>query len=186
MKVLIITEDPTHDAFIVQPIVEHLLDEANLRNSRVQVCRDPMLRGASEALDPNVLATIFELHPMVDLFILIVDRDCDRFGHTQKARDRCQEFEGKLLVCPAVEEVEVWMLALHRDSLGVSWSQVREECDPKERFASPLLDRLGRSSPGRGYKGAMRALSGQAKGLLQVCPELSDLLAAIRAWSNQQ
>lgn len=147
MKILIIPEDPTLDQHILRPIVERICSDHGIK-ARVEVLRDPHLRGVSQALDRDIVAGIVRDNPMEDLFILMVDRDCDRLGNTTKAATRVEEHPGRVLACLACEEVEVWMLALHRKQIGVPWTTVRGECDPKERFADPFIASRGRR-PGR-------------------------------------
>ncbi|MBL9027199.1 MAG: hypothetical protein JNL21_33700 [Myxococcales bacterium] len=181
MKVLVIPEDQELDRYIVKPVLEALFDEIGQR-ARVDVLPEPRLRGASDALDPKMVAQIIAENPMTDLFLLVVDRDCDRQGNVAKAQARQNEHKGKLLACVAVEEVEVWMLALYKDDLGDSFSAVRRECDPKEKYADTLLEDLELSGPGRGRKAAMRALAGKWTSLRDSCPELRDLRDAIVSW----
>lgn len=116
---------------------------------------------------------------MTDLFLLIVDRDCNRENHAARAQARDSEHHARLLACLAVQELEVWLLALYRTELGVRWPEVREECDPKERFAEPLLQSLGHKGAGGGRKQAMQALRGQLPGLLALCDELGVLRGRI-------
>lgn len=174
MKLLIIPEDQTQDGFIAQPILEAMLADLGIRGS-VGVLPEPRLRGAGDALDQETVRTIIRDNPMVDLFVLVVDRDCNRKGHVEKAAAREAEHPGKLLACVALQELEVWLLALHRDRLADSWAQIRADCDPKERWAEPLLQEIGAVGPGGGRKKAMRALRGELRGLLARCEELAEL-----------
>jgi hypothetical protein len=153
LKVLIIPEDQTYDGYILKPIVEAMISDLGWR-AAVDVLPEPRLRGASDALDKHLIASITEANPMIDLFLLIVDRDCDRFGNVTKASERQKEQEGRLLACVAREEVEVWMLALHTKRLPIGFREVLADCDPKEKWADPLLDELGRTGPGGGRKHA--------------------------------
>ncbi len=182
MKVLIIPEDPTLDQYILKPVVERVLQELG-RRARVEVLWDPRLRGIHDALDADTVAGIVDDNPMVDLFLLMIDRDCNRFGNQAKALARQSEHPQRLLVCLAIEEVEVWMLALFRDGLTFSWSEVRKECDPKERFALPFLQQRDWSGLiGGGRKRAMRGLGKQWAGLTKVCPEIGALSEAVDRW----
>ncbi len=184
MKVLIIPEDQALDQYIVKPVVEAMLNDAEIP-SRVDVIAEPRLRGASEALDAKVIDTIIKNNPMVDLFLLIVDRDCNRERNEERAEARQREHEGKLLACVAHQEVEVWMLALYADRLDVTgFAEVRQECDPKERWAEPLLRGFGGSGPGKGRKRAMSALKGSWRSLAGRCPELLALQMSVRARRN--
>jgi hypothetical protein len=182
VKVLVIPEDQTQDGFIAKPILEALLADLSIPG-RVDVLPEPRLRGAGDALDPEVVRSIVDDNPMIDIFVLIVDRDCDRQGHVAKAAAREREHPSKLLACVAVQELEVWMLALHKDRLGSRWQEIRSHCDPKEEWAEPLLRQLGTAGPGAGRKKAMQALKGQLQTLLSLCDEivvLKEKLAASR------
>jgi hypothetical protein len=118
---MVIPEDPTNDQYILKPVVEQLF--AGLGKSpRVQVLANPRLRGISEALSAPILADIVAMYPMVDLFLVLVDRDAEQKRPGQ-AEERAQEHPDQLFVCLAIEEVEVWMLALHRDLLETSWQE---------------------------------------------------------------
>lgn len=180
MKVLIIPEDQTLDGFIVKPVVEALMADLEIPCG-VDVLPEPRLRGAGDALNPDVVNAIVRDNPMVDLFILAVDRDCNREGNEEKAAARAEEHAPKLVVCLAVQELEVWMLALYKAKLDASWGEVKAECDPKERWAEPLLSALGAGGPGRGRKKAMRALKGKLQTLLALCEEVRDLKAKLGA-----
>lgn len=182
MKVLVIGEDPTHDQFILRPVVEAVLAAADL-HARVEVLTDPPLGGIEDALDSRQLAAILQDNPMIDLFLLIVDRDCDRKRNTSRAHARANASSGRLIACVAWQEVEVWMLALHREHLTETWSTIRAHCDPKEAFVDRVLDHIGRSGPGGGRKTAMRSLSGQWRTLVSICPELRELVHAVGVWS---
>jgi hypothetical protein len=181
VKVLVIPEDQELDRYIVKPVVEALFRELDVR-ARVDVLPEPRLRGAAQALDPAVVREIVEDNPMVDLFLLVVDADCDRDGNKGKASRREREHPGKLIACLAVQELEVWMLALHKERIGARFSDVRKECDPKERWAEPLLEAMGTDSPGGGRQAAMREIRGSYKSLRDTCKELGDLERAIRVW----
>jgi len=183
VKVLVIPEDPTYDQYILKPIVERLFRDL-AKPARVQVLRDPRLGSVSQALNPTTLAQIIDKYPMIDLFLLLIDRDGDQQHRPEKAQALEDAF-GRLFVCLAIEEVEVWMLALHRDALPAPWLEIRTEMHPKERFAEPFLSEYERRhgpSVGAGRKGAMRSLGSRWKGMLQVCSELRELKEKIAAW----
>jgi hypothetical protein len=115
------------------------------------------------------------MNPMIDLFLVLVDRD-GVATREQVAEAREAEHAGRLLVCLAIEEIEVWMLALHRPALGQRWPDVRAERDPKERYAEPFLEqRAPKGSKGRGRAWAMRELGQGYRGVLDVCEELKEL-----------
>ena len=181
MKVLVIPEDQTHDQYIIKPVIEALFADLEFR-ARVSVLPDPRLHGDSEALDPEMIRGIVRDNPMEDLFLLLVDRDCDRNHAEAKAAAIQKEHATRLICCLAIQEIEVWMLALHADSLGAPLSEIRRHCDPKERWAEPLLKRVGMDGPGAGRKKAMRALQGQWRSLRDRCNELKSLQDQVDVW----
>jgi hypothetical protein len=182
VKILIILEDPRHDQFIVKPVIEKLVVDLGRRAS-VEVLRDPHLRGVDDALNRDTLAAIVEDNPMIDLFLLIVDRDGNRTNNEERITDRQAEIGGKLIGCLAVEEVEVWMLALHADkSLPAPFREIRKHFDPKEAYADPFLERQGWATDvGGGRKRAMDALAGGLRRLLSRCPEVRELRGRLEA-----
>lgn len=190
MKVLVIPEDPIHDRYILKPVVEQLFADLG-RVARVMVLENPRLKGVEQALNVETVAGIVSDNPTFDLFLLLVDRDGEekRELRTKALEDK---HPGRLFACLAVQEVEVWMLALHRDVIAgppwkADWQDVRRERDPKERFAIPFLqDHAPRHKsalgPGDGRAWAMREIGARWKGVLQVCPELSVLKRHVEAW----
>jgi len=77
VRALIIPEDPTLDRHVLKPVVQRIFADLG-RTARVEVLTDPHLSGISRALDRSAVDEIVEDNRMVDLFLLIVDRDCDR------------------------------------------------------------------------------------------------------------
>jgi len=185
MKVLIVPEDPTHDQYILKPIVERIFKDL-ARTARVEVLFDPHLRGVDQTLSREMVREIINDNAMINLFLIVVDRDCNRCRNEERARDREREHPDRLIACLAFEEVEVWMLALHPKRIRVPWKSIREDCDPKERYCDPMLDELGRDGPGGGRKKAMRSLTGSNwRGLLKRCPEIALLKRRIAAWPGE-
>lgn len=182
MKVMVIPEDPTVDQYILKPIVEQLFADLG-KSPRVQVLSKPRLRGVPQALDAEILADIVDTNRMIDLFLVLVDRDADTQRRPATAREREREHQGRLFVCLAIEEIEVWMLALHRDALNAPWKEIRAERDPKERYAHPFLAHRARTlSAGAGRAWAMRDLGSKWRSLLDLCPELAELKRCIESW----
>jgi len=163
VKVLVVLEDPTLDQYIVKPIVEK-----------------PYMRGVKNVFDQ--IDGIVEDNPMVDLFLIVIDRDCDRENHTGKLRIRVERHEDTMVGCLAREEVEVWMLAA-QNNLPASWGEIRRHCDPKEHFAERWLAANGFTSAdvGHGRKRAMQALPTNFRRVLSRCDELRELSAELRA-----
>ena len=177
MKVLVVCEDPTHDQHVVKPIVERAMEELGFTAS-VSVLDDPHLRGIAHLLAE--LPAIVADARMVQLLVVAIDNDCDRQRNRAKIENAATQ-DPRIVTCCAMEEVETWMLALHRETLGAPWPDVRAHCDVKEAFAVPFLVRNGlQSGPGRGRKAAMRALRGNWRPLLNACPELRTLMSDIQ------
>lgn len=184
MKVLIIPEDQELDQYIVKPVVEALFQDLG-RAAKVMVLPEPRLRGASQALDPELIAGIVEARPMIDLFLLVVDRDCDRERNSAKATARESEHADKLIACVAVEELEVWMMALHTGHLDAPFSKVRAHCDSKE----PTRTRCSRSSaiPVRETDGNTRCVRspGPSTGFARAVPRYASCESASRSGSRR-
>lgn len=185
MRVLIIPEDPTLDRHVLQPIVHRIFQDLG-RKARIDVLTDPHLRGVDQALGSEVVGAIVEDNRMIDLFLLVVDRDCDRLGNSRKAGARQREHPEQLIATLAREELEVWALAPHRGDLDAGWTEVRSHCDPKERYFDPFIRRKGwLETVGKGRKRAMRNLGAAWTGVLSVCPEIAELKEAIRGWLEE-
>jgi hypothetical protein len=178
VKVLVVLEDPTLDQYIVKPIVEKMFDSLS-QTAQVDVLTNPYMRGVKDVFDQ--IDGIVEDNP-VDLFLIVIDRDCDRENHTEKLRIRVERHEETMVGCLAREEVEVWMLAA-QNNLPASWGEIRRHCDPKEHFAEPWLAANGFTSAdvGHGRKRAMQALPTNFKRVLSRCDELRELSAELRA-----
>ncbi len=186
MKVLIIPEDPTYDQYIVKPVIQRVMQDCELR-AHVDVLFNPHIRGARQALKQMTIEGIISDYPMIDLLILVVDRDCDREDHSKKATARVGEQPDRQTCLPGRRRGGGLDVALHHRELRVRWSEVRSECDTKERFAEPLLDELGATpSIGRGRKKAMREIGRSWTGLKSRCPEINDLVEQVRAWSRSR
>ena len=184
MKVTVISENHTLDQHILKPVVQRLFRDLN-RRARVDVLPDPGLGGVSQALDKRILGRILDENPMVDLFLLIVDRDCvaSRQGRLDARVQQAGDAGKAVIGCLAIEEVEVWALALHASELPDRWSQVRKECDPKERYFQPLAKaKSWLESKGRGRAEAMKALAGNWRALKQRCSEVQQLQDEIAVW----
>ena len=75
MNIFIIPEDFRKDQYILKPLFSRLIRRLGTRSVRVRVCQDPLLGGVGEALKSERLREVIERYPMVDVFILCVDRD---------------------------------------------------------------------------------------------------------------
>lgn len=174
MRVLIIPEDFINDQYI-QPIVEAFMENVGERTAHVAVCREPRLRGVSQAMKIGNLEAIIGRYPMVDLFLLIVDRDgiATRRQGLDVLEDRVApslKHHQRFLAENAWQEVEVWILAGH--DIQEAWAAVRLEPNPKERYFEPLAAARGlQDSPGGGRKILAAQAARRFGRVLQLCPE---------------
>jgi len=136
VKVTIIPEDQALDRYIVKPVIEAMFASLE-RRARVEVLPEPRLRGASQALNPEMVAAIVRNYPMEDLFLLLVDRDCNREGNEARAARLEQDHAGKLIAALAWQEVEVWLLALYKDQIEVTQKSSKKESRPRCLTSSP-------------------------------------------------
>jgi hypothetical protein len=178
VKILVIPEDFRKDQYILEPIIRAMVQWCGVPNPRVEVCRDPLLGGVREAMSVNLLEEIVSRYPMVDLFILCVDRDGDEARRS--GLDRIErEIEnalgpGQRFVSEAAwQELEVWVLAGLKDMpQDWEWRAIRRERDPKERYFEPMARRrdLDRTDDG-GRKSLAREAARRYKRVRQLCPE---------------
>lgn len=188
MRTLVIPENPTLDQYVLKPVVERIFADLE-RKCRVDVLKDPYISGVSQALSAETIGEVLARYPMIDLFLLVVDRDCEESRENGAVAARVAQAAalGKSLVgCLAIEEVETWALALFRDEVGGRWQQIRAECHPKEAYFEPLVKHQGwETMLGRGRVEAMKKLPGNWKALKQRCLEIQELQDAIESWLFQ-
>lgn len=179
MKVLVIPEDSRgNDESILKPIVEAMMAEIGKPRATVKVCHDPLLGGIGEALKWERIEEILELYPMIDLFLLCVDRD-DEAGRATRLRElECKSLNmlkgGRVLLAEnAWQEIEVWVLAGMKNlPREWNWKDIRSERDPKEVYFRPYAQsRKLASSPGGGAKTLGQEAALNYKRICQKCPE---------------
>jgi len=186
MRVLIIPEDPRLDRYVLEPVVERIFDDLGCK-ARIEVLPDPQITGADHILQKQTVQDILDDHPMIDLFLLLVDRDCNRKNMEERVLERQAEHQEVLIGAVAHQEVEVWALAPHRRALPERWGDVRAHCDPKEAFFDPFIRGRGwLEGVGHGRKRAMRDFGAAWAGVLEVCPEIADLKERIGQWLDQK
>lgn len=179
--VLVVPEDPANNGYILKPLVSRMLAECGKPNAVVTVLSNPRAQGYEHA--KRLLQTrIFEAYRHKNLLLFLPDAD---------GKDRTDEFgslEGeaarrgvRLLCCAAVQEVEAWLLAGHRERLDRRWPEVRGDVSVKENVFQPFLAKHGNLKAAGGGRDVLmkEAVSGYGS-LLQVCPELADLERRIR------
>jgi hypothetical protein len=191
-NVLVIPEDSRTDGYIVGPVMSAAVQSCGRPNARVRVLTDPILGGIHEALKLNNLREIVDRYPLVNLFVLVVDRDDD-----PSRRGLLDQREGEvagvlkagqgLIAVEAWQEVEAWGLAGQDLPTGVRWSDIRAERDVKERFFSPYVRANGLF---RGLGGGRKSLGDSARRnygrVRSRCPELRDFEQRVAAWIQEQ
>jgi hypothetical protein len=156
LNVLVIPEDFRKDQYVLAPIVSRILQEVGKPRARVEICKDPLLGGVANALNWDKISEVIDMYPMVQLFLLIVDRDAKPNRRT--ALDGIEEKAAlklggnrKLFGENAWQEIEVWALA-GQDLTGAdSWQVIRAEEHPKEKYFEPVATSRGLTKePGEG------------------------------------
>ena len=158
MNVLVIPEDFRKDQFILQPVLQAMFTKLE-RPAIVEVLRDPLIGGISEAMKRDVLGEIVEDNKWkVELFLLCVDRDADE-GRRNALDGLENHFNqilgaGKFMAAEnAWQELEVWVLAGHDLLEGWNWGEMRAERDPKEAYFDKLVAKRNlQDDPGGGRK----------------------------------
>ena len=179
MNVLVIPEDFRNDQYFLKPLFEKLLHSMGKQNARIEVCKDPLLGGIRAATKSECIAEIVERYPMVNVFVLCVDRDGNQ-GRRQRLNDIEEEFgvDRNFLAENAWEELETWILAGLDLPRGWRWADIREEVRVKEMYfndfaeSHDVADRLGGGRKILGNEAASRI-----NNIRQKCREDFDVLA---------
>jgi hypothetical protein len=140
--------------------------------AKVQILTDPLLGSVTAAMNWSNLEEIFDrYHGMVDVFLLVVDRDLD--PNRRIALDNLEEKAKKkcvLLAENAWQELEVWALAAQKGFW--KWAEVRNEKHPKEKYFEPFVVSRGlQDEPGRGRKTLGLEAAAQYSRVRRLCPE---------------
>jgi hypothetical protein len=191
VKVQVVLEDTPKDEHIAVAVVRALFQSVG-RIATVAPLRH-RFRGVDRVTNPRILLPELAARcGMVDLFILIVDRDCTAPGRPRGGdrasdlreleaaiRDSGRLGECQFLACEAIEELEVWLLAGFQRP---GWQEIRDECDPKEAFFEPFAREMGvfdDPAEGRAELMAMAAPY-YNKRIRVLCPELQELESRVR------
>jgi hypothetical protein len=183
-NVLVIAEDFTKDQHILKPVVEQILLEAGKPNAKVETCLDPRFQGISECLKVNRLRNeVLRRYPMIDLFLLIVDRD----GHDNRAAELEHvatqlkpDLRGRQMFLAEMvrQEVEILLIAGHRLERSWKWKEIREDAHIKDTYFKQLVEREGTGlGPHEGRKELMKSAMGNWSRICRRCPEETTGLA---------
>lgn len=181
-NVLVVPEDPSYNGHILKPLVSRMLAACGKANARVTVLPEPSPKGYEHA-KALLRDQLFDSYRHMNLLLFLPDAD---------GKDRSAEFsaleaeasrEGvRLLCCAAKEEVEVWLLAGHRNRVDRRrWLDIRSDTSVKENVFYPFLATYGNpKAPGEGRGHLMAETLRGYDALLQLCPELAELEQRIR------
>ncbi len=179
--VLVVPEDPANNGYILRPLVSRILAACGKTNAKVTVLSNPRAKGYQHA-KALLRSQVFARYRHMSLLLFLPDAD----GKDRSAEFRALEQEAdpqgiRLLCCAAREEVEVWLLAGHRERLGQPWQAVRSDTSVKENVFQPFLQVHGNpKAPGGGRDMLMGQTLNGYGALLQLCPELAELERRIR------
>jgi hypothetical protein len=178
---LVVPEDPVNNGYILKPLVVRLLEACGKPNAKVDVLANPRAQGYEHA-KALLRGALLDRYRHKDLILFLVDADGkDRRGEFEALEREAADRGIRLLCCAARQEVEAWLLAGHREKLGIGWQEVRAEVSLKERFFEPFLQNHGNPrAAGGGREALMKQTLSNYGSLLQLCPELADLESRIR------
>lgn len=174
-NVLVIPEDFTKDQGILKPIVTEMLKRAGKPQAKIKICQNPRLGGLGQALDRARIAEVVGMYPLVDLFLLCVDRDGDHRrrrkldGIEQHIADETNKV---LLAEHAWQEVEVWVLAGLDLPKEWQWKAVRAEPNPKGAYFLPFAEQEDLAqTPDQGRKILAKRAVARFQRICALCPE---------------
>jgi hypothetical protein len=179
-RVLVIPEDPTYNGYILQPIVERMLTELGKPNAHVKILTDPKVNGYPDAVNAIRGDLIERYRYLFNLWLFLPD--ADRAGNLEPLESALGEQGVHLLCCAAVPEVEIWLLAGHRDKLPLPWADVRKHPHLKEDVFEPFLRRYGDAGASGGRKRLTLETLANYRGLVSVCEELGQLENRLRTF----
>ncbi|OKH31446.1 hypothetical protein NIES2119_28640 [[Phormidium ambiguum] IAM M-71] len=177
MKILVIPEDFRKDQYMLKPIIAAMIAKLGKPHTKIRICQDPLLGGVSEALKWENIQDIINQYPMVDLFLLCVDRD-GKEG--RKTSLQFLETQATNLLPPrrlllaenAWQEIEVWVLAGQILPSDWNWQNIRNEINPKETYFLPLSQQRNLlNDPGEGRKTLAEEAARKYDRIRQLCPE---------------
>lgn len=175
-EVLVIPEDPQQNGYILKPLVKAIMRDAGKQAAKVDVLKDPRLRGYDHAVR-TIRSDVLEPYRFKKKLWLFFP-DADKAGD-EAMRDLEKHADEKgitLLCCAAQPEVEIYACAAFRKHMKIEWKQARQHDRMKEEIFEPLLKKHGDPrQPGKG-RGLMVGRSLENLRLLfDLCPELKHL-----------
>ena len=174
-RVLVIPEDPTHNGYILKPLVEAILADAGKPNAKVRVLTDPHLVGFDDARRA-IRDELQTKYSFFDLWLFMPDAD-RATPEAMAALESELETKGvRLLCCPAQPEVEVYACAAYRRDIEMSWDEVRQHPHMKEQVFEAIRTKYGNvNSAGGGRSSLINEALRNLAHLYDLCPELKSL-----------
>ena len=143
MNVLVIPEDFRKDQHILKPLFTRLFRQIGIPSVKIEILRNPLLGGVTEALKSDKLQQIVDRRQgMFDLFVLCVDRD-GQVGRRDRLDDIEREFGPAFLAANAWEELETWVLAGLDLPPQWRWEERTGEIHVKEQLSNLLATERG-------------------------------------------
>lgn len=180
-RVLVIPEDPTHNGYILKPLVEMVMKAAEKPTAKVTILTSPKLKGYDEALH-SVRHDLATRYRQMDLWLFIPDADRASAAAMQDLESELAEQGVTLFCCPAVPEVEIYACVAYHTEIRMSWSAARRHPRFKEAIFERLLTTYGDSRrPGQGrIEMTERSLARRTR-FFRRCPEIARLRDRIAA-----
>ena len=181
-KVLVIPEDPTHNGYILKPLVKRILSDVGKPNAKVTVLTNPRLRGYDQAVKAIRDGTL-NRYKFFNLWLFIPDADRALPNAVERLEHDLEKKSIPLICCPAQPEVEIYTCVHFRKDIAVSWEGLRKAESMKENYFEPLLKKYGDPRRAGGGRDLMinKSLS-NLQLLYQLCPELEDLKKRIQKY----
>ncbi len=186
---MIIPEDSSNDQYILNPIVEAIIESAGRPHAKIRIHQGRRPHGIDQVLRWERIKEIIDIYPQVNLFLLIVDRDGeeDRQGQLRNIERQAAAIlpVGRcFLAAHAWQEVEVWALAGCTDLPKTwQWQSVRAERDSKDQYFVPYAKQRGlQNEPGGGRRTLGREAATRYNRIRQRCDEIVELEGRIRVW----
>jgi hypothetical protein len=177
----VIPEDPTHNGYILKPLMEALLADAGKLQARVQVLTSPRLNGYDHALQA-IKHDLPDAYRWFDLWVFVPDADRATAAAMTALEAELTAKGIRLFCCPAEPEVEIYACTHVRAECRLPWAEVRRHPRMKEVVFEPLLAAHGDSRSAGG--GRVQMIEGALRNLpllLRLCPELQALRDRIAA-----
>lgn len=171
-RTLIISEDPQLNGCLLNPLTKAILSSAGKPAAKVELLTSPRTRGYDHALRVirHEVPDDLRYH---DLWVFFPDADRASASAMQRLEEDLGSKGISLLCCPAQPEIEIYACVAYRDSLKLSWEELRWHPHLKEDIFSPLLARHGdprRAGGGRDV--LIRESLRNLPLLFQMCTEL--------------